>query len=211
MLGATPAFAESADGAPAGERGERQRQEAEDDAPPAERTERRRREPPYESSVVRGVTTQPASSIRVEVRYDVTYGYKAESGAFGGTGPTSCDAFSVVPTPEQPPPADRPVVISRNAQMVESGGAYVCEFLLSVLPLGKVTVETRVHEDDLTAPWRGGTQSQPPSGWRREIADGTRVVTLTDAEPRGSLSLVMRYAPTPDFVAPRRKNPLFER
>ena len=169
------------------------------------RRERRRAEPPpFDSGIVDGtVAEQPADSIRVEIRYDKSLGYKLD-------GPTSCIAFSVYATTDPPPPNDRPIAIRREDAMTETNGAYVCEFLLLQVPRGPVTVVAEMHEGEATAAWRGGTQPAPPSGWRREIADGRRVVTITETEPRASVTFVMAYAPVPDFVAPRRNLPIFD-
>ena len=169
------------------------------------RRERRRAEPPpFDTGVVDGTVAEPPTdAIRVEIRYDQSLGYKLD-------GPSSCIAFSVYATTEPPPPNDRPIAIRREDAMAEKDGAYVCEFLLLQVPRGPVTVVAEMHQDEATAAWQGGTQPAPPSGWRREIADGRRVVTISDAEPRASVSFVMAYAPVPDFVAPRRNLPIFD-
>ncbi len=169
------------------------------------RRERRPAEPPpFDSGMVDGTVAEPpADSIRVEVRYGKDLGYKLE-------GPSSCLAFSVYATTDPPPPNDRPIAIRREDAMTETDGSYVCEFLLLQVPRGPVTVVAEMHEGEVTAAWQGGTQPAPPSGWRREIADGRRVVTISEAEPRASVTFVMAYAPVPDFVAPRRNLPIFD-
>ncbi len=187
-------------------------------AQPARRTPRSSREPErqerpqrpqtegaqvtYDRSVVeQGIK---ANSVLVRIRYKTEYGYKHESAFGGATGPTSCDAFSVVLAKSARPLREGYLIATvRDPQMTEQDGYYYCEFRVSELALDQdVTISTSVDDQ---GPWLGGTQAQPPSGWRRALTDnGTRTVTLTQSEPRATMNFEMVYEPMRETVDPRR-------
>lgn len=181
--------------------------------------ERRRPQQPatglFDPSIVREVTAQPPNSVRVEIRYNKDYGYSGSGSPFGGeTGPSSCGSFSVDFAMDPPARQETLIPITREPIMREADGYYVCDFLVSELPLNRnITISAKLGEGvSPTAAWLGGSQSQPPLGWQREVSDGTKTVTLTESEPRTSVSFEMVYIPMPDFVRPRpRGNPLFEK
>jgi hypothetical protein len=168
----------------------------------------------FEPNIVREVTAQPPNSVRVEIRYNKDYGYSGSGSPFGSeTGPTSCGSFSVNFAMDPPAHQGTLIPITREPNMREADGYYVCDFLVSELPLNRnITISASLGEGDSpTAAWQGGSQSQPPSGWRREVSDGTRTAMLTESEPRASVSFEMVYVPTREFVEPRpRRNRLFE-
>jgi hypothetical protein len=180
--------------------------------------ERRRPQQPatglFDPSRVREVT-RPPNSVRVEIRYNKDYGYSGSSGSpFGGeTGPSSCGSFSVDFVVDPPARQEMLIPLTREHIMREADGYYVCDFHISELPLNhEVRISAKLGEGvSPTEAWQGGSQSQPPSGWRREIQDGTKTVTLTESEPRTSVSFEMVYVPTREFVEPRPpRNRLFE-
>ena len=138
--------------------------------------------------------TQTPNSVRVKIR-------QSASGTSAGTGPTLCEAFSVDFTMDIPPPSGVLIPVVREPNMREAEGYYMCDFLIPGLPLNQeITINASVDEHD-----------SPTSGWRREISDGTKTVSLTESEPRVSLSFEMVYVPRREFVEPRpRRNRLFE-
>lgn len=152
-------------------------------------------------------TPQPPNSIRVEIRYSKEYGYKSDSGftlsrfprEVAGLPPQSFDAFAVFANPYGSRRPERPIPITRNSKMIEAGGYYVCEYLISELPLAQaITVSVRLaNRDSPTEMWKGGSQPQPPPGQRRIILEPTRTVTLTRSRSRATLAFEMVYAPPP--------------
>lgn len=181
--------------------------------------ERRRPRQPaaelFDPNVGREATRQPPNSVHVEIRYNKDYGYSGSSGSpFGGeTGSSSCGSFSVDFVVDPPAQQEMLIPLTREPIMREADGYYMCDFFISALPLDRnITISAKLGEDvSPTAAWLGGSQSQPPSGWRREVSNGTKTVMLTERKPRISLSFEMVYAPMREFVEPRpRRNPLFE-
>ena len=141
--------------------------------------------------------SQPEKSIRVEVRYPTTYGYKDATGALD-PGPNSCGAFYLSAFPPSDIRTDWRTSITTQDHMRSSNGMYVCEYLISDLPLDQ-PIGVRVAMSDQRAAgseaWIGGSQVQPPPGQRRTIVDGdAQVVVLTDSRPRASLSYEMAYS-----------------
>lgn len=181
--------------------------------------ERRRPQRPamglFDPSRVREATAQPPNSVRVEIRYNKDYGYSGSGSPFGGeTEPTSCGSFSVDFTVDPPTRQETLIPITREPIMREADDYYVCDFHISELPLNhEIRIRAKLGEGvSPTAAWQGGRQPQPPSGWRREVSNGTRTVRLTENESRASVSFEMVYVPMPDFVRPRpHGNPLFEK
>lgn len=167
------------------------------------------------------ITPQSANTIQVTVRYRKQYGYKYASGVFNGSGPTSCAAFHVSARPD---PAVRQASlfgIHNPDTMGESGGLYVCEFLVTDLPLNapiSVGVDLADHRTLPVETWNGGDEPQPPPGQQRTIINvsgrtsrtakpdaqslpqsqqaqnGQSVVTLTETQPRARLVFEMVYA-----------------
>ena len=181
-------------------------QEAAGQKPSGERGPRRRPDGAVresDSRIVReGIALQPRNSVRVEIRYNKEFGY--QSRAVGG--PTSCEAFLVSFNWDR----DLPIRAAENEQckMRESNGYYVCDFLIPELPLNKkITFSAELSKGHSTEVWHGGSQSQPPSGERRVIADETRTVTLTQSEPRALLSFEMAYQQPRSIERPRFKIP----
>ncbi len=159
----------------------------------------------YDRAAAAEATTQPLNSVRVLIRYKKEYGYKSESGAFGGTGPTSCAAFSVLAATTAATRPGRRITYTSNEQMTEQHGYYFCEFLASELPVDQ---EIRINANLVdgrevpTEAWRGGEQSQPPAGWWRTIDEGSRTITLSAAQPRATMAFEMVYKPKPLRTSP---------
>ncbi len=170
------------------------------------------------------ITAQPPNSIRVQVRYKKEYGYKDDTNAFGHVGPISCGAFSVSAGPDPSVRLEYLIGIENPGKMRESDGFYVCDFLVTDLPLNapiKVGVDLADRRSLPFEAWKGGSQAQPPPGQQRTIIivggrvsgingvddgifasriraqDKTRTVTLTEAEPGATQIFEMVYAPTP--------------
>jgi len=169
------------------------------------------------------ITAQPLNSIQVQVRYRTEYGYKYDSGVFGGSGPNSCDAFFISARPDPAVRQENLYGIHKIDKMRESNGFYVCDFLVTDLPLNapiRVGVDLADHRSLPFETWKAGSAAQPPPGQQRTIIivggkasgisrvetdtfaaqDGTRTVTLSDAEPRATLLFEMVYG-----AAPRHK------
>jgi hypothetical protein len=144
-------------------------------------------------------TPQPPNSIRVEIRYNKEYGYKDNSSAFGRTGPQSFDAFAVDANPYGSRRPEKLIPITINSRMIEVGGYYVCDYLISELPLDQaITVSVSLaNRYAPTERWHGGSQPQPPPGQQRLILEPTRSVTLTRRKSRATLVFEMVYAPQP--------------
>jgi hypothetical protein len=157
------------------------------------------------------LTAQPPNSIRVQVRYKKEYGYKYDSGVFAGSGPGSCDAFSISAQPDASVRPENLYGIHKTDKMLESGGFYVCDFLITDLPLNaqiKVGVDLTDHRTLPFETWKGGTQAQPPPGQERTIIivsgrasrEGrvqNEPVMLTQAQPRATRIFEMVYAAPP--------------
>jgi hypothetical protein len=145
-------------------------------------------------------TEQPLNSIQVQVRYRTDLGYKYDSGVFGGSGPTSCDAFFISAGPDPAVRQENLYGIHKTDKMRKSSGFYVCDFLVTDLPLNapiKVGVDLADHRTSPFEPWKGGIAAQPPPGQERTIiiVGGTGTLTLSDAEPRATMLFEMVYAP----------------
>jgi hypothetical protein len=143
------------------------------------------------------LATQPENSITVRVRYRKAFGYKGDTGPFGYLGPTSCDAFSISLAPPEGSPRQRdPYRISTDFKMADVGNYYVCNYLLSDIPLDQaMTVSVGISGENLSAAWNGGAEAQPPEGKQRTILDATRTAMLNVPQPRARLSYEMVYAP----------------
>jgi hypothetical protein len=157
------------------------------------------------------LTAQPPSSIQVQVRYKKEYGYKYDSGVFAGSGPGSCDAFSISAQPDASARPENLYGIHKTDKMRESGGFYVCDFLVTDLPLNapiRVGVELTDHRSLPFETWKGGSQAQPPPGQQRTIiiVSGRpsrerhlqgETLMLTQAASRATRVFEMVYAAPP--------------
>jgi hypothetical protein len=95
-----------------------------------------------------------------------------------------------------------------NEVVGEEGDYYVCRYLIAGLPTNKNLVIIAglggwlllPELDPLpiyhTAPWIGGSQSQPPPGYSR-VFTGGKSVTLTDSDSRAVVDFEMVYRPMP--------------
>ena len=152
---------------------------------------------------------QPEDTIRVEVRYPTAYGYKNTSELFA-SGPSSWDAFAVDAIPQHRSRDDRqPVLIKIAATpgMRNFNGNYVCEYLVSYLPLDEpidVNVRVGTPRNPSTEAWIGGEDAQPAPGQQRVIANGARTVELTANQPRAAFVFEMIYAGGPIESSPIR-------
>ena len=176
-------------------------------------------------------TPQPANSIQVEMRYKKEYGYKYDSGVFSGSGPTSCGAFYIAAKPDPAIRQENLYGIHNPDRMQESNDFYVCDFLITDLPVNAPISVSVGMSDRRTAPleaWKGGSQAQPPPGQERTIIivggrasplvrmdggvsapsgrgqaqAGPTIVTLTQTQPRARLVYEMVYAPLAGAVRP---------
>jgi hypothetical protein len=114
---------------------------------------------------------QPENTLKVTVRYKKEFGYITDSDAFGYVGPTSCTAFSVsVLAGDGSEQRRSPSRIASDSKMVEQGGYYFCNYLVSFIPLNQpLKVDVLVIGSDLSSSWKNGSQSQPPPGQQRTI------------------------------------------
>jgi hypothetical protein len=166
------------------------------------------------------LTAQPPNSIQVQVRYKKEYGYKYDSGVFTGSGPSSCDAFSVSAHPDPSVRQEHLFGIHKTDKMRESSGFYVCDFLVTDLPLNapiRVGVDLAERRSLPFETWKGGSEAQPSQGQQRTIiiVSGRasrehraqdETVTLTDAQPSATRIFEMVYAPAP-LTAPTQPMP----
>jgi hypothetical protein len=157
------------------------------------------------------LTAPPPNSIRVRVQYKKEYGYKFDSGVFAGSGPSSCDAFSVSAQTDPSVRQENLYGIHKTDKMRELNGLYVCDFLVTDLPLNariKIGVDLSEHRNLPFESWKGGSQAQPPSGEQRTIiivgASRSRqlrahddTVMLTETQPSATRVFEMVYAPPP--------------
>jgi hypothetical protein len=157
------------------------------------------------------LTAPPPNSIRVRGQYTKEYGYKFDSGVFYGLGPSSCDAFSVSAQLDPSARLENLYGVHKTDRMRELNGLYVCDFLVTDLPLNariKVGVDLTDHRNLPFETWKGGSQAQPPPGEQRTIIvvgagrslerrahDDT--VMLTEAQPSSTRVFEMVYAPPP--------------
>jgi hypothetical protein len=140
--------------------------------------------------------SQPESTIKVRVRYKKAFGYKGDQSAFGYVGPTSCDAFSISVAPVASTRQRDPYRISSDSKMADVGGYYICNYLVSDMPLNQaMAVSVRMSGENASGAWNGGDEPQPPTGQQRTIFDPTRTATLNATQPRARLSFEMIYAP----------------
>ena len=164
---------------------------------------------------IRLVDPVPSNAIRVNVRYRKEYGYHWTEGVFAGSGPTSCDEFSISARlgEEGDVRPRNPILIGGDSRMPESFGYYTCTYLVSDLPFN-TPVRMIVTIPNNREAWQGGSQSQPPAGQERRIPDGNVTVTLTEAQPRATLTFEMVYesllSTLPKRV-PRRRPPVTPR
>jgi hypothetical protein len=155
----------------------------------------RRRLPPGRTQIEIGPKLQPPNTIKVAVRYKKEYGYKSERGLFD-PGPNSCGAFTITAGLDAADRQRNPILIATEPKMRDSAGFYICDYLVSDLPLNESIRLFVGLADSRILPfeaWQGGTQPQPPRGYRRVIPDGTIFVTLTEREPRASFIFEMIY------------------
>ncbi len=147
----------------------------------------------YDRGAAEQATEQPLNSVRVSIRYKKELGYKSESGT-GGDGPTSCAAFSV--RPESSIGRNGVLIpVSFPGKMRDEHGYYYCDFIVSELPFDKkiTIIASMAYGENPTEAWRGGSQPQPQSGWRRAVDEGSRSVVLTTDEPRAVMNFEMVY------------------
>jgi hypothetical protein len=157
------------------------------------------------------ITAQPPNSIQVQVRYKKEYGYKYDSGVFAGSGPSSCDAFSISAQLDPSVRLEHLYGIHKTDKMRESSGFYVCDILITDLPLNALIEVAADLAERRSLPfeaWKGGSQAQPPPGQQRTIIivgdrasrerrAQDRTVTLTAVQPRATRVFEMVYAPPP--------------
>ena len=148
----------------------------------------------------------PSNAVRVNVRYRKEYGYRWKEGVFAGSGPTSCDEFSISARLGDDVRPRNPIRIGGDSQMRESFAYYTCTYLVSDLPFN-VDVKIIVTVPNNRDAWQGGSQPQPPPGQERRIPDGNVIVKLTEAQPRATLTFDMIYVPTPPKRRVRRRSP----
>lgn len=150
---------------------------------------------PDQSRIEIGPKIQQPNSIRVAVRYKKEYGYKSNEGLVG-PGPSSYSAFKIsVKREESDYPRD-PLLISNEGRMRDSGGFYICDYLVSDVPLNEtITIAIRLADPRITPfeKWKGGSQTQPPRGYRRVILNATQPVKLTRREPSAAIVFEMVY------------------
>jgi hypothetical protein len=151
------------------------------------------------------IRLQPPNTIRLSVRYNKEYGYRSESGLFDA-GPNSCGAFSISARLVSEQRQRDPIRITTEAKMREAAGFYVCDYVVSDLPFNqpvRIAVGLADSRNTPVEAWKGGTQPQPPRGYRRVILDATRQVTLTEEKPRAALVFEMIYDMPPLPSVPR--------
>jgi hypothetical protein len=143
------------------------------------------------------VAAQPENTISVRVMYPRAYGFKSNRDAFGILGSTSCGAFSVSAAVADDAVRQRSAFsISNDSRMTTSGANYVCNYLISGIPLDQaVTVSVAVIDTDLFSVWQGGNMVRPPAGEVRTIVDGDRSALLSARQPQARLAYEMIYAP----------------
>jgi hypothetical protein len=84
--------------------------------------------------------------------------------------------------------------------MKEGNGLFVCEFLISDIPLNRefaILVSMSSNEPTTsTGEWLGGSSPQPPPGQQRTILNPSRTARLTGSQPRARMEFEMVYAPS---------------
>jgi len=149
----------------------------------------------FNRTVIEAVV-EPRGSVSISIKYKKEYGYKSDSNE---AGPTSCQVFSVFARQYPSGRQDRPYPVTAEPKMRESDGYYVCEYVVNELPLNvsiQATASLAGARDEFaTEAWQGGSQSQPPAGWRRVITwNTTTVVTLTKEKPTATVDFEMVYS-----------------
>jgi hypothetical protein len=146
---------------------------------------------------------QPENTIKVSVRYKKEFGYVGDSNAFGYVGPTSCSAFSVsVVIGDGSAQRLNPTRVSSDSKMEDTGGYYICNYLLSDIPLNQPTrVSVSMSGRDQSGAWKGGSHAQPAPGQQRTIIivsgrEGDPLV-LTATQPRARQLWEMVYTSQP--------------
>ena len=150
---------------------------------------------PDRSRIEIGPKIQQPNSIRVAVRYKKEYGYKSNEGLLG-PGPNSYSAFKITVWVDTTSRRIDPFLISNDGRMRDSGGFYICDYLVSDLPLNETIIITISLADPRITPferWKGGSQTQPPRGYRRVILNATQRVRLTESKPSASVVFDMAY------------------
>lgn len=142
----------------------------------------------------------PAHAVRIYVRYSTSYGYLANSTAFGKLGPYSCDAFTVDARMIAGVGSSKSVggSIVNPAAMRTEGNDYVCGFTITDLPQNQaISVSATVDNKSsiLIGPWLGEGQPRPPSGYERAILKGLQNIILTNQNPFEIVTFEMVYAP----------------
>ena len=128
---------------------------------------------------------QPLNTVRVQIRYPVTYGYRDASGLFDAS-PNSCGAYRIEAVPISQVPGRPLIGILTQPRMGMSNGMYVCEYVVSDLPLGEpVSLRVTMSDQGAAASQAWAVASEQPSpGQRRTILNGNRQVMLTQDRPR---------------------------
>jgi hypothetical protein len=146
---------------------------------------------------------QPENTIKVSVRYKKEFGYVSDSNAFGYVGPTSCSAFSVsVVIGDGSTQRLNPTRVSSDSKMEDTGGFYICNYLLSDIPFNQPTrVSVSMSGRDQSGAWKGGSHVQPAPGQQRTIIivsgrEGDPLV-LTATRPRARQLWEMVYTSQP--------------
>ncbi len=146
---------------------------------------------------------QPENTIKVSVRYKKEFGYAGDTDAFGRVGPTSCSAFSVsVVIGDGSAQRLNPTSVSSDSKMEDAGGYYICNYLLSDIPLNQPTrVSVSMSGRDQSGSWKGGSHVQPAPGQQRTIIivsgrEGDPLV-LTATQPRALQLWEMVYSSQP--------------
>ena len=139
------------------------------------------------------------SSLRLRIRYPVALGYRDAHGLFDPN-PTSCDAFHISAAPENASRDDRQpqlIKIAARPGMRQEGGDYVCDYVVSYLPLDTpIRVQAGIGNarERSTEAWQGGEDARPSLGQFRAVLDDTRMLSLSADRPSASLEFRMAYA-----------------
>lgn len=138
------------------------------------------------------------ASLRVRIRYPVALGYRDAHGLFDPN-PTSCDAFHISAAPANASRDDRQpqlIKIAARPGMRQDGGDYVCDYVVSYLPLDtpiRVQAGIGSARERSTEAWQGGDEARPSLGQFRTVLDDTRVLTVSAGQPRVSAEFRMAY------------------
>jgi hypothetical protein len=159
-----------------------------------------------------GEPAVPLNAARVHIRYKKAMGY-ANTSPFGNSGPYTCGAFAVSATALLGAPgtlgSEKAVGTSivREAIMRELGDYYICDFTITDLPLNKtITIRASIGPEPqyVTGRWEGGTEPQPPPGYKRALNyGGMRSVTLSSRSLRAFVDFVMEFRPINSPGQPR--------